>query len=180
MDRRIPKTREAIHGAFIALLSEKNFKQITVNEIAERANVNRATVYLHYADKYDLLERCVQEGLERVFQSCLPQSGGMPGALEDRLLLSLRDLERQSAAFSALLANEGVPAFRERMLEAMKRGLDERLPIRDENLKLDKEVLTRFLSSAVVGVLEWWIAENMTYPAERLAAELAVLVGRHG
>ncbi|WP_143536048.1 TetR/AcrR family transcriptional regulator [Saccharibacillus sp. O23] len=179
MDRRIPRTREAIGGAFIALLAEKSFKQITVNEIAERANVNRATVYSHYQDKYDLLERCAEEGLERVFRSCMPQAETGQNGLEARLLVALRDLQTQKAAFSALLTNEGVPAFRERMSETMRRQLGERMPIRGENAKIGKEVLTRFLSSAIVGVLEWWIAEHMAYPEERLASELAALFGRH-
>lgn len=68
-DPRIRRTRGYIQGAFRELLNEKGFKSITVREITERAEVNRATFYAHYADKYDLLnitlEAIFQEELER-------------------------------------------------------------------------------------------------------------------
>lgn len=59
MDRRIQKTQDAIFEAFVGLMAEKNFEQITINGIVDRANVNRGTIYLHYQDKYDLLDQCI-------------------------------------------------------------------------------------------------------------------------
>ncbi|MBS5913907.1 MAG: helix-turn-helix transcriptional regulator, partial [Paenibacillus macerans] len=55
MDRRIAKTRQAIMEAFVMLMGEKSFEKITIQEIADRANVNRGSVYLHFTDKYALL-----------------------------------------------------------------------------------------------------------------------------
>ena len=51
MDRRRRKTREAIFSAFIALLSKKDFEQITVGEIIEKADIGRATFYAHFETK---------------------------------------------------------------------------------------------------------------------------------
>lgn len=56
VDRRIIKTQEAIKYAFIELMSEKNLDEITMQNISDRANVGRRTIYLHYFDKYDLLD----------------------------------------------------------------------------------------------------------------------------
>ena len=56
MDRRKRKTREAIFSAFIELLSAKDFSQITVGEIIERADVGRATFYDHFETKDFLLK----------------------------------------------------------------------------------------------------------------------------
>ena len=55
MDRRQRKTREAIFAAFIALLSKKDFSQITVGEIIDKADVGRATFYSHFETKDFLL-----------------------------------------------------------------------------------------------------------------------------
>lgn len=69
LDPRIRRTRGYIEGAFRQLLEEKSFKSITVQEITERAEVNRATFYAHYEDKYALLHETLQvifiEELER-------------------------------------------------------------------------------------------------------------------
>lgn len=55
VDRRILKSQEAIKKAVIELMAEKSFDDITIQDISDRANVSRGTIYLHYLDKYDLL-----------------------------------------------------------------------------------------------------------------------------
>lgn len=60
MDRRIQKTRQAIMNTLVDLLTEEGFDKITINDIADRANINRGTVYLHYVDKFDLLDKCIE------------------------------------------------------------------------------------------------------------------------
>ena len=52
VDRRVLKTQESLKKAVIELMIEKNFDDITIQDIADRANVNRGTIYLHYQDKY--------------------------------------------------------------------------------------------------------------------------------
>lgn len=51
---------------FVALVGEKGFENVTVQHIAERAPVNRATFYSHYHDKYDLLDKSIEEMLEKL------------------------------------------------------------------------------------------------------------------
>lgn len=53
VDRRILKTQEALKKAIIDLMAEKNFDDITVQDLSDRANVSRGTIYLHYMDKYE-------------------------------------------------------------------------------------------------------------------------------
>ena len=69
MDRRQRKTREAIFGAFIALLSEKNYHQITVAEVIDRADIGRATFYAHFETKDYLLKELCQELFGHVFSA---------------------------------------------------------------------------------------------------------------
>lgn len=57
VDRRVRKTQSAIKKAFIQLLKQKDLDHITIHDITEAADINRGTFYLHYEDKYDLLEK---------------------------------------------------------------------------------------------------------------------------
>jgi AcrR family transcriptional regulator len=54
-DARVRKTRDALGDALIALMQEKPFDTITVQEVLDRAHVSRSTFYSHYSDKDDLL-----------------------------------------------------------------------------------------------------------------------------
>ena len=60
-DLRTLRTRKAIVDTFVDLLEIQDFTSITISQIAEEAMINRATFYRHFLDKYDLLEKTIQE-----------------------------------------------------------------------------------------------------------------------
>ncbi|BCN89487.1 TetR/AcrR family transcriptional regulator [Staphylococcus argenteus] len=66
IDRRIRKSQIAIRDAFIELLQHQQLEQVTVQQIADLADVNRSTFYTHYYDKYDLLEKLEDQQLEEI------------------------------------------------------------------------------------------------------------------
>jgi AcrR family transcriptional regulator len=63
VDPRVTRTKNLIRDALKALLAEKNFEAISVQDIAERATVNRATFYAHFQDKFALLDDLIQDDL---------------------------------------------------------------------------------------------------------------------
>lgn len=60
-DKRITKSRKLIQDAFLSLANKSPFENITVKDISERANVNRATFYAHFKDKYNLLDSFISD-----------------------------------------------------------------------------------------------------------------------
>jgi len=65
LDPRVKRTRGLIQQAFMALLAEKGFSAITVQDITERAEINRATFYAHFSDKYALFEYAMREAFRQ-------------------------------------------------------------------------------------------------------------------
>ena len=63
VDPRITRTRKLIRDGLTSLLAEKSFEAITVQDVAERATINRATFYAHYTDKFALLDALVREDI---------------------------------------------------------------------------------------------------------------------
>ena len=61
MDRRVKYTKKIITETFLNLLKEKEINKITVSEICNIADINRATFYRYYLDTYDLLEKIEQD-----------------------------------------------------------------------------------------------------------------------
>ncbi|WP_313235850.1 TetR/AcrR family transcriptional regulator [Sporosarcina ureae] len=62
-DPRIQRTRKLIMDSFMELSGKKEFKDITITDIAAEAMINRATFYYHFEDIYDLLEKVLSEVL---------------------------------------------------------------------------------------------------------------------
>jgi AcrR family transcriptional regulator len=61
LDRRIRRTRQAIHLALMTLMQEKGYDAVTVTDIIERADIGRSTFYSHYTDKRDVLFASLDE-----------------------------------------------------------------------------------------------------------------------
>ena len=64
-DRRVRRTKTNIKKAFIELLKEKSFQEITVRELSERADINRKTFYAYYTGMEELLAAVMDEMLEK-------------------------------------------------------------------------------------------------------------------
>lgn len=56
-DRRTERTRAALMSAFVNLLLNEGYDAVTVERVAERANVGRSTFYMHYKSKDDILRQ---------------------------------------------------------------------------------------------------------------------------
>jgi len=75
LDPRVKRTRQLLEQAFMDVLREKGFQTITVQDITERAGVNRATFYAHFEDKYALLDHSIRQGFlqeieKRMLHAC--------------------------------------------------------------------------------------------------------------
>ena len=84
-DPRVKRTRKLLLQSFIELLAEKGFRDLSVQDIAERATLNRATFYAHFEDKYALMESFIREGFQQMLTSKL--SASAPFTLDNLHLL---------------------------------------------------------------------------------------------
>lgn len=69
MDLRVEKTKRSIINAFLNIRSRKPLEKITIKELAELAEINKATFYLHYRDIYDLSESLERDVVESTIHS---------------------------------------------------------------------------------------------------------------
>jgi len=90
-DRRVKRSRRLLQDAFRELLAEKGFHAISVQDVAERADVNRGTFYAHFTDKYALLETVVGESFREAILSRVPT--GSPFTMANLELLTLGVLD---------------------------------------------------------------------------------------
>jgi len=75
LDPRVKRTRNLILSSFESLLAEKGFESISVQDVTDKAEINRATFYAHFPDKYALLDYSItqmfmQEVDKRTLNAC--------------------------------------------------------------------------------------------------------------
>jgi len=72
VDPRVKRTRKLLQQALMDLLQEQNFATVRIVDITERATVNRATFYVHFPDKYALLDSMLREQFQQMLGSRFP------------------------------------------------------------------------------------------------------------
>src|SRR6266487_3490707 len=87
-DPRVKRTRKLLQDALVALLAEKNFDAITVQDIAERSTINRATFYAHFADKYALFASYSREWFRQALSNRLPEGASLSRANLELVILA--------------------------------------------------------------------------------------------
>ncbi|WP_348625217.1 TetR/AcrR family transcriptional regulator [Paenibacillus peoriae] len=176
VDRRILKTQESLKKAVIELMAVKNFDDITIQDIADQANVNRGTIYLHYQDKYDLLDKLIESHMNELGEmdewACkLDWSNGLVPFFEY--------FEKNYLFFSTMLASKGAPSFRTRLLDYVMGGFRGEIDRESgRNVDLNEDVMLQYAGTAYVGVIEWWIRNEMPYPPQIMAEQVGVLLER--
>jgi len=174
MDRRIQKTRQAIMNTFVDLLAEKGFDKITINDIAERANINRGTFYLHYVDKFDLLDKCIETYVEPLRQHCSNTTDTSTDAIALQSIFEY--LEKNFTIYKLLLSNEGAGFFRNRLYATIAQALTEVSALKPENNAFSDGVTIHFLTSGFIGVLEWWVNNSMPCNVQEITDQLMFLI----
>lgn len=177
MDRRIQKTRQLIMTTFIELLSENKFEKITINDIAEHANVNRGTIYLHFVDKYDLLDKCIETYTSKLMQYCEEQE--VKSADFNVLLTTFEYLRENFAQYKILMTNEGIGYFRKALYSMIASKIAAVVVTANDTVGFSKEITVQFLTSAFVGVVEWWLVNSMPCSIEEVTKQLWVEASLH-
>jgi AcrR family transcriptional regulator len=177
VDRRILKTQESLKKAVIELMTEKNFDDITIQDIADRANVNRGTIYLHYQDKYDLLDKLIETHINELGEM---DKWACEMDWIDALVPYFEYFEKNYLFFSTMLASKGVPSsFRIRLLASFIEGFKGEIDREsDRNTDLSEDIMLQYAGTAYVGVIEWWIRNGMPYPPRVMAKQVGALLGR--
>ena len=177
VDRRIAKSQAAIKNAALELMTKKSFDDMTIQDIADKADVNRGTIYLHYTDKYDLLDKMIEEHIDNLRELCQSAS---EMTFQEGNYVWYEYFERNYLFFTTMLASKGAPYFRSRFLDLVIEEFKAEVDIAvGKNYGLNEEVILQFFGSAVVGAVEWWFKNGMPLPARVMAEQTGALLDRN-
>ena len=176
-DRRVVKTKHAIFKAFVELLNEKDINQITITDIAKRANINRKTFYNYYSDVNGVMEE-IQNLVVAAFIKNIGtiEFTNMADFLTE-IFIKFTETVNHDLEFYGLLFKTNNRSFLiVKIVEALKEYVQKRI---EESNELDIprfEVVSNFYLSGVLSVYMNWFMNNYDQSIEEISALLTELV----
>jgi len=175
IDRRVRRTRRLLREALLALVLEQGYEQITIQQITDRADLSRATFYLHYKDKDELLA----DSLEALFDE-LVQSLDTPvfdftwreGERPPSTIVFQHVAEYQALYRALLLGERGVTYVINRALDYIARIAAEQVrPLvpRGHTPPTPVPVVAHQIAGALFGLILWWLANDLKPATEHVA-----------
>ena len=175
MDRRQQKTRTAIFSAFSALLAQKSYSKITVQEIIDAANVGRTTFYAHFETKDHLLKALCEELFGHIINSAMDCTH-THGLYSDRdaptsvFCHLLQHLQENENNILGLLSCESSELF----LRYFKDSLNDLIQNqfmnqnRKNNRDIPRDFLINHISGSFVEMVLWWLKDKKKHTPEEL------------
>lgn len=127
MDLREKKTRASIRRAYLELRAEKGAGRITVRELADRAQVGKATFYLHYRSIYDLSEALQREAIEMIVAG-IEEPAALLTAPDRASWQLFSSFEKHRELIDVLFRGEQAAVLSQGIEEAVRARLEEILP----------------------------------------------------
>lgn len=165
-DRRSRRTRHLLGRAWLELIREKGYDAITVNDIIERANVGRSTFYAHYHDKNDLFIKEV----DRVIDALHSDAHRDPRD-EEWYFPSLglfRHVGEEYQLYKALVWSSGMDLFVRQLQKSLARRIEHGMQESGKTYELPIPVLSTFVASSFLTLLQWWLENKMAYSPEEI------------
>ncbi|MCA1899704.1 MAG: TetR/AcrR family transcriptional regulator [Chloroflexi bacterium] len=173
LDPRVKRTRSLIRQAFSELLAEKGFGALSVQDIAERAEINRATFYAHYPDKFALLKETLRQAFraeleKRTLSACHYSEDNLRALIVTVCEFIARSNEHCKASeqqFDSLIENQ----VRRQIQELIELWLSQRGAAQPQTA-------ATAAAWAIYGLAEGWVRQKNRPPVEAFAEQVLPLV----
>jgi AcrR family transcriptional regulator len=166
-DRRVLRTRDTLGDALVELMLEKDFDEISVQEVLDRAGVGRSTFYVHYRDKDDLFLSDVEDFFG-AFSSLLKRQGADIKRLAPvrEFCTHVRETER---FYKALVRSEKLNDVLALGRGYFARSIEERMQMAGVEMDVARRTAQAYaLAGSMFALIEWWMDKGMKADAQEI------------
>lgn len=167
-DRRVRRTRRLFRTALLKLLQENEYSSISIENLADQADLGRTTFYLHYKDKDALLDECLESVVWEFTEKLHSFPTNYWKSNDPRILQMLFEFVSKNETFIKIMLHDpsGLIFFQrlqnitvDFLTQIMK---DERFSFNTQ-LVIPLEILCSFTAGAILATIEWWVANDRPY-----------------
>jgi AcrR family transcriptional regulator len=169
-DRRIQRTRKALRDALRSLVLDRGYDDLSVQDITDKANLGRATFYLHYREKDELLEDLLRE-----FSQSFAQRQGSKISFSDRKVVqSMFEYAEDYYDFYRIMAIGKGGMIGMRKMQAIIREtyaqfLDTIETASGGKFTVPRAFLDNFMASSLMSTIFLWLDQDMPYTPTEMA-----------
>jgi AcrR family transcriptional regulator len=162
LDRRVRRSRRLLQEALVALIDERGYDRLTVQDVLDRADVGRSTFYAHFRDKDALFMSCFDD--LRGELDAMTGAGPEPDTTRP-IGVVFEHAYRNRRVYRAVCGRQGGNAFTHRLQRLLFDLLREHLDTAGSRLPV--EMVAEYFAGALVSTLLWWVRQDFPYgPAE--------------
>lgn len=179
VDRRILRTRQRLNEAFFEVLEEKGYQAMTVQDITDRAEINRATFYDHYEDKKDLFYSIIDHTFQQKLDNKIPALAEFNLANVKLLILAVFEYVGQLSKIAERSGVESDLPIETRIQPRIENLLLEWLgKTRQSQMKWTNtpEVTATVVSWSIFGAALMWSKDRTRDSAEHIADNTLLLL----
>jgi len=176
VDSRIIRTRKALRTSLYELILERGYDDISIQHITDHADLGRATFYLHYKDKDDLLLDLMQKISDDFFQTLPKEEKAENPYLNESALKRMFDYAEEYYDFYRVTIREkgGVVGIRY-LMQIMREQISKTFLEMDER-KIEtlytRDLIENYVTGALFMIVFWWLDNEMPIPTEDMARML--------
>lgn len=179
-DRRVKKSKKALKNALITLMDQKDFKDITITNIVEFADVNRGTFYRHYQYKKDLLEDVTNDVLTDLiwayrFPYVYLETFDV-STLTAKSIKIFEHVQRHALFYKLVFSSDFLNDYQQRIYQTLKNLNKEDFEYALIDPTINRNLHISYQANALVGMIMEWVKEDFCYPSEYMAEQLLAFI----
>lgn len=174
-DPRVIRTRKMLEEALISLILEKGYDGINIGDITDRAGLRRATFYLHYRNKEELLFGIMQETLNELTQKmkALPDCPFDEKRLIAEYRITFQHVQERANLYRAILSGQGAAQLMRNISEYLSTQLWDKYKTEPSKFSVPADMLANHLVGVKLNMILWWLEKGMPYSPEEMAVMCA-------
>jgi len=174
MDRRVQRTRKLLCDSLMALILEEGYDEISIQDITNKANLGRATFYLHFKDKDELLAEVIDQFLSDFLEN-VPQFSQNQWRLDDtKSIAKLFNFaaEHYDLYRILIIGSGGITASRQlhhMVAENVKACMQKEIDEFNAEPVLPLDFIADFSAGMLLATIYWWLDKDLPYSNEEMA-----------
>ena len=171
MDKRVIKTKKNLYEGLLEVMKEKEFEDIKISDICDKAITTRSTFYDHFSDKYELLNSLIKDLKDELSNSIDSKNKEVKSLKEYYFILIkllLDHIDENAKIYNAILKKNNNSIVIDMLIDTVYKDIEKELDKYKNNQDIPTEIITKFYVTAVSNICIDYIRYPNKYKKEDL------------